>query len=35
MKFLSDYEIEELTQAMASLKNVTPAVMDQVLEEFE
>jgi flagellar motility protein MotE (MotC chaperone) len=35
MKFLSDFEIEEITQAIAALKNVTPAVMDQVLEEFE
>jgi flagellar motor switch protein FliG len=35
MKFLSDYEIEEITQAIAALKNVTPAVMDQVLEDFE
>ena len=35
MKFLSDYEIEEITQAIAALKNVTPKIMDQVLEEFE
>ena len=35
MKFLSDFEIEEITQAIADLKNVTPRVMDVVLEEFE
>jgi flagellar motor switch protein FliG len=37
MKFLSDFEIEEITQAITALKNVTPAVavMDQVLQEFE
>ena len=35
MKFLSDYEIEEVTQAIAGLKNVTSKVVDAVLEEFE
>ena len=35
MKFLSDYDIEEITQAIASLKTVSPTVMDQVLEDFE
>ena len=35
MKFLSDFEIEAITQAIADLKNVTPKVMDLVLEEFE
>lgn len=35
LKFLSDFEIEEITQEVAALKNVTPKVMDQVLEEFE
>ena len=35
MKFLSDYEIEEITQAIASLKNVSVELMDRVLEEFE
>jgi len=35
MKFLSDYEIEEMTQAVASLKNVTVEMQDKVLEEFE
>jgi flagellar motor switch protein FliG len=35
MRFLSDFEIEEITQAIAALKNVTSEVMDQVLEDFE
>ena len=35
MKFLNDYEIEEITQAVASLKNVTVEMQDQVLEDFE
>jgi flagellar motor switch protein FliG len=35
MKFLSDREIEEITQAIAALKNVTSQLMDQVLEDFE
>ena len=35
MKFLTDFEIGEITQAIAALKNVTPATMDQVLQEFE
>ncbi|MEE3233754.1 MAG: flagellar motor switch protein FliG [Candidatus Latescibacterota bacterium] len=35
MKFLSDYEIEEITQAIASLKNISVELMDRVLEEFE
>ncbi len=35
MKFLGDYEIEEITQAVAALKNVTVEMQDQVLEEFE
>ena len=35
MKFLSDYEIEEITQAIAALKNVSAQVMDRVLEDFE
>jgi len=35
MKFLSDYEIEEVTQAVAHLKNVTVSMQDKVLEEFE
>ena len=35
MKFLSDYEIEEITQAIASLKNISVEVMDRVLEDFE
>ena len=35
MKFLSDYEIEEITQAIASLKTISVELMDKVLEEFE
>ena len=35
MKFLSDFEIEAITQAVADLKNVTPKMMDVILEEFE
>ncbi|MEW6755652.1 MAG: flagellar motor switch protein FliG [Candidatus Latescibacterota bacterium] len=35
MKHLSDYEIEEITQCIASLKNISVDVMDKVLEEFE
>ncbi len=35
MKFLSDYEIEEITQSVAGLKNVTVEMQDKVMEEFE
>ena len=35
MKFLTDYEIEEITQAVAALKNVTVEMQDKVMEEFE
>ncbi|MFA6109348.1 MAG: flagellar motor switch protein FliG [Candidatus Latescibacterota bacterium] len=35
MKHLTDYEIEEITQCIASLKNITPEIMDRVLEDFE
>jgi flagellar motor switch protein FliG len=35
MKHLTDYEIEEITQAIAGLKNIGVEMMDQVLEEFE
>ena len=35
MKHLSDYEIEEITQAIAGLKNVSVDIMDRILEEFE
>ncbi len=35
MKHLSDYEIEEITQAIASLKNISTELIDQVLDEFE
>ncbi len=34
MKFLSDYEIEVITRAVACLKNVTTAMQDRVMEEF-
>ena len=34
MKFLSDYEIEEITRAVAHLKNVTIEMQDRVMEEF-
>lgn len=35
MKYLSDFEIEEITQAIVDTKNVTPQIMDLVLEDFE
>ena len=35
MKHLSDREIEEITQAIAGLKNISVEVMDGILEEFE
>ncbi len=35
MKYLTDYEIEEITQAVANLKNVSVDMQDKVLEEFE
>ena len=35
MKFLTDYEIEEITQAIANLKNVTVPMQDKVLMAFE
>jgi len=35
MKHLSDYEVEEITQAIASLKTISTDVIDRVLEEFE
>ena len=35
LKYLSDYEVEEITQAIANLKNVSVAQQDKVLEEFE
>jgi flagellar motor switch protein FliG len=35
MKNLQDNEVEEITTCIASLKNITPEVMTQVLEEFE
>jgi len=35
MKFLTEYEIEEITQAVAALQNVTVEMQDRVMEEFE
>jgi flagellar motor switch protein FliG len=35
MKFLSEYEIEEITQAVANLKTVSVEMQDKVLDEFE
>ena len=35
MKHLGDYEIEEITQAIASLKSISTEVTDRALEEFE
>ena len=35
MKYLTDREVEEITEALATLKNVSADVMDKVLEEFE
>ena len=35
MKHLSDFEIEEITQAIAGLQNIGTDMMDSVLEEFE
>ena len=35
LKHLHDYEIEEITQAIAGLKNISVELMDRILEEFE
>ena len=35
MKHLSDFECEEITQAIAELKNISVDMMDKILEEFE
>lgn len=35
MKFLTDYEIEEITQTIADLKHLPVDVQDEVLSEFE
>ena len=35
MKHLTDFEIEEITEAIAGLKNISVEVMDGILEEFE
>lgn len=34
MKHLSDFEIEEVTQGIASLKNISSDIIDQVIGEF-
>ena len=35
MKHLGDFDIEQITQAIASLKNISTELIDRVLEEFE
>ena len=35
MKHLTDYEIEEITQAITGLKNISNELIDRVFEEFE
>ena len=35
MKYLADYEIEELTQTITELKHLPAELQDSVLEEFE
>ena len=35
MKHLTDYEVEELTQAIAALKTIPTSIIDQVLGDFE
>ncbi len=35
LKFLNDYEIEEITQAIASLGTISSKLIDTVLEDFE
>ena len=35
MKHLTDYEIEEITQSVVNLKNVSVEQQDKVMEEFE
>ncbi len=35
LKYLADFEVEEITQAIANLKNISVAQQDKVLEEFE
>ncbi len=35
LKYLNDYEIEEITQSIAELKTVTTEQEDEVLQEFE
>ena len=35
LKHLSDYEVEDITQAIANLKSVSVEIMDRVMEDFE
>ena len=35
MKYLNEYEIEQITQAIAELSHITPETQDQILEEIE
>ena len=35
IKFLSDYEIEDITQTITELKNLSTSLQDEVLAEFE
>ena len=35
MKYLGEYEIEQITQAIAELQHITPEIQDQTLEEIE
>ena len=35
MKHLSEYEVEEITQAIASLKSLSSDIVDRALEDFE
>ena len=35
MKYLNEYEIEQITQAIAELQHITPEMQDKTLEEIE
>ena len=35
LKHLDDYEIEDITQAIAGLKSIAPSLIDHALEDFE
>jgi len=35
MKYLADFEIEEMTQIITELRNLPTAIQDRILEEFE